>query len=76
MSDVGNVAPASLISTRAFPLRAAGWRLCTLSPSITHLLVSPMKSDVKTGVCPGAGAIVTKVEFETSATRSPMEMSP
>src|SRR6478736_10515876 len=53
MSEVGSVAPASLTWTKALPLRAAAWRLCTLSPLKTHLSVSPTKSEVRTGVCPG-----------------------
>src|SRR5882757_3767997 len=36
MLDVGKAAPPSLISTRALPLRAADWRLCTLSPLNCH----------------------------------------
>ena len=38
-----------------------------LEPVETHLLVSETKSDVRTGVCPGAAAIVMKAEFEISA---------
>src|ERR1700734_2459256 len=67
MSDVGRAAPASLISTSALPLRAADWRLCTLSPSKTQPLVEATKIDVRTGVCPGAASIAIKAEFEISA---------
>src|SRR5271167_1131894 len=54
--DVGKLVPPSLTSTRVSPLSAAGWRLCTLSPSNTHSLVPETKSDVRTGVCPDADA--------------------
>src|SRR6478609_7692940 len=67
MLDVGKVAPPSATATRALPLRAAGWRLCTLSPLNAHALVRATRSDFRTGVCPGARAIVTKAEFEISA---------
>ena len=69
MLDVGRVAPPSLTATRALPLSAAGWRLCTLSPLNAHALVRHEKRR-QDGRLPGAAATVTKAEFAISAFKS------